>query len=301
MQVRWRQRNFPIRDCGLLCSWETSPFCSSFFALLFSGERRRVFEEIVPFTSKEVKRRAPDRGVTKKPMVPVLKHICTPPRTACTNNVWGIFLGIGGTLQELTPPYSSSSDQHRLTVQIFYPLNSLNLKQLSELQNAPPWTFLNPLFFICQVVGSFCLSMLLPVSAFPLCSAVFPNQFFFSFLFSHSLPPCFLQLNKQTNPLPLDTQLRCGDLLCLSGRILSDIVAPVNKRKTPEARGVVLFVRRADYLPHTPFCLFSLSGAKPAYSMPMPGWLPCDIHKAQCLPCFPTSLWLDWILHTCII
>ncbi|KAA8595957.1 hypothetical protein FQN60_011248 [Etheostoma spectabile] len=51
------------------------------------------------------------------------------------------------------------------------------------------------------------------------------------------------QLNKQTNPLPLDTRLRRGDLLWLSGRILSDIVAPVNKRKAPEARGAALFVR----------------------------------------------------------
>lgn len=87
---------------------------------------------------------------------------------------------------------------------------------------------------------------------------------------SHSHPPCFLQLSEQTNPLPLDTPLRCGDLLCLSGRILSDTVAPVNKRKAPEARGVVLFVRREDYPPHTPFCLFPLSAVISAYSMPMP-------------------------------
>lgn len=56
--------------------------------------------------------------------------------------------------------------------------------------------------------------------------------------FTHYLPPRKLLLNKQTNPLPLDTQLGCGDLLRLSGRILSNAVASVNKRKAPEARGV---------------------------------------------------------------
>lgn len=83
---------------------------------------------------------------------------------------------------------------------------------------------------------------------------------FFLLPFTRFLPPCLLKFNKQTIPLPLNTQLRRGDLPCLSGRILSDTMAPVNKRKAPEARGPALFVCRVDYLPHTPFCLFSLSG-----------------------------------------
>lgn len=65
-----------------------------------------------------------------------------------------------------------------------------------------------------------------------------PTPFFF---LSYS-PPCVIQFRKQISPLPFDTQLRCGDLLCLSGRILSDIVASVNKSKAPEARGAALFV-----------------------------------------------------------
>lgn len=189
----------------------------------------------------------------------------TPTRaqTACTNSVWGISLGIGRALQELPPLHSSSSDHRHLTMEILLPPRFfLDLRLPWELQDTPPCTLLNPLcsLFVCQLLHLFCLYVLLPVSTNPLYSAVFSHQLLFCFFFSLSLPPCLLQLSKQTNPLPLDTQLRCGDLLCLSGRILSDIVAPVNKRKAPEARGAALFVRRADYLPHTPFCLFSLSG-----------------------------------------
>lgn len=144
----------------------------------------------------------------------------------------------------------------------YYPLDSLDLKLPTDLQKTPPCTLPNPLccLFVCLLLDLFCLYVLHPVSTTPFYSTVLPHHFLFSFLFSHSLPLCLLQLNKQTNPLPLDTQLRRGDLLCLSGRILSDTVAPVNKRKAPEARGAALFVRRVDYLPHTPFCLFSLSG-----------------------------------------
>lgn len=143
----------------------------------------------------------------------------------------------------------------------YYPLDALDLKLPSELQRTPssypPHTLPNLLccLFLSYLIYSVCLycSQSLPssISEFPISSS------------SHSFSPshlALLQLNKQTNPLPLDTQLRRGDLLCLSGRILSDIVAPVNKRKAPEARGAALFVRWADYLPHTPFCLFSLSG-----------------------------------------
>ncbi len=117
--------------------------------------------------------------------------------------------------------------------------------------------------FVCLFVWDYIYSACMCYSQYLLLRSVllfFPISSSHSFSRIHSLPPCLLQLNKQTNPLPLDTQLRRGDLLCLSGRILSDIVAPVNKRKAPEARGAALFVRRVDYLPHTPFCLFSLSG-----------------------------------------
>lgn len=47
---------------------------------LFPSFQVRVFEEIVVLTSQEMKRRAPDRTVTKKSMVPVLKHIYTHPQ-----------------------------------------------------------------------------------------------------------------------------------------------------------------------------------------------------------------------------
>lgn len=143
----------------------------------------------------------------------------------------------------------------------YYPLDSLDLRRPTELQNPSPCTLPYPLcLFVCVLLDLFCLYALFcyPILFYCTCPILF--QLVFSFLFLHSLPPCLLQLNKQTNPLPLDTELRCGDLLCLSGRILSDIVAPVNKRKAPEAGGAALFVHRVDYLPHTPFCLFSLSG-----------------------------------------
>ena len=142
----------------------------------------------------------------------------------------------------------------------YYPCDSLDLKLPTELEKTPPCTITNPLcsLFVCLFASRFILRLRVTTTLFY--PPVPPHQLLSSFLFTHSLPPCLLQLNKQTNPLPLDTQLRRGDLLCLSGRILSDIVAPVNKRKAPEARGAALFVRSVDYLPHTPFCLFSLSG-----------------------------------------
>lgn len=185
----------------------------------------------------------------------------TCAQTACINNVWGISLGIGRALQELPPPHSSSLDHHHLTVEILLPPRCSGSQTTLLSYRAPLPTLSLILFvlglFVCRLLDLFCLYMLLPVTT-PFYLTVLPHQFLFSFIFS--LPPCLLQLNKQTNPLPLDTQLRRGDLLCLSGRILSDIVALVNKRKAPEAGGAALFVRRADYLPHTPFCLFSLSG-----------------------------------------
>jgi len=117
---------------------------------------------------------------------------------------------------------------------------------------------------------------------------------------SHSpLPPRSLQLNKQTNPLPPDTRLRRGDLLCLSGRILSDIVAPCQQKKGPGSwRGVHICAQGGlppppphpshthththththGILPFPPHCLVC--------SVPMPGWLPCGIRSAECLPCF---------------
>lgn len=68
-------------------------------------------------------------------------------------------------------------------------------------------------------------------------SGIPPSQPLFRFLFFHYLPPREPLLNKQTSPLPLDTQLCCGDLLRLSGRILSNAVASVNKRKARKPEG----------------------------------------------------------------
>lgn len=65
--------NFSIREgccaVGRLPNSAVPILRSSYF-----GECRRVFEEIVAFTSKEMKHRAPDCIVTKKSMVAVLAH-----------------------------------------------------------------------------------------------------------------------------------------------------------------------------------------------------------------------------------
>lgn len=74
-------------------------------------------------------------------------------------------------------------------------------------------------------------------------SGVPPSQPPFRLLFFPRFPPRELLLSKQTNPLPPDTRLGCGDLLRLSGRILSNAVASVNNRKAPEARGVTHLFR----------------------------------------------------------
>lgn len=110
-------------------------------------------------------------------------------------------------------------------------------------------------------------------------SSVPPSQPLFRFLFSHYLPPRKLLLNKQTNPLPLDTQLGCGDLLRLSGRILSNAVASVNKRKALEARGVT-------YL----FKVWIISLTRHSGFHPLSGvWTACRSMKADlcgiCRPC----------------
>lgn len=132
----------------------------------------------------------------------------------------------------------------------YYPQDSLVLQQAKYLWDTSPKSFI--LCFLLSISG--CTSSF---HFYLLCFPVDPS----SNSFSRNPPPsCLLKLNKQTNPLPLDTPLGRGDLLCLSGRILSDIVAPVNKRKAPEAGGASLFVHRVDYLPHTPFRLFSLCG-----------------------------------------
>lgn len=86
-------------------------------------------------------------------------------------------------------------------------------------------------------------------------SGVPPSQPLFRFLFFHCFPPHELLLNKQTNPLPPDTQLGGGDLLRLSGRILSNTVASVNNRKAPGSQRGDAFVQSVDCLPHVPFCL----------------------------------------------
>lgn len=103
--------------------------------------------------------------------------------------------------------------------------------------------------------------------------------------FPHYLPPCKLLLNKQTNPLPLDTQLGCGDLLRLSGRILSNAVASVNKRKAPEARGVTYLFKVWIIL------LTRHSGVHPLSGV----WTACRILKPDlcgiCRPCcYPSSI-----------
>lgn len=130
-------------------------------------------------------------------------------KTVCNGS-----LGIARVFRELPTPQSSSSDHHHLTVEILVTLRY------------PPCTCSHSFLFVCLFAG-----ILLDLS-----DCVYYCSFLLYLLVNpSSLPPRLLQLNKQTNPLPLDTELGRGDLLCLSGRILTDIVAPVNKRKALEA------------------------------------------------------------------
>lgn len=68
----------------------------------------------------------------------------------------------------------------------------------------------------------------------PLCLVGLPALVSFRCLLFVISPNTFLPAaNKQTTALSLDTWLRCGDSLCLSGRILSGTVAPCQQKEWP--------------------------------------------------------------------
>lgn len=213
------------REWVLLC---LGGACSYSFVLLLLGEHGRVFKEIVGLTSQEMKYRAPDRAVTKKSMVPVLKHMyahsCADSLyKQCLRHLPRYWQGSLGAAASSQLVLRSSTPYCGDFITLWFLEHSVLHFHKSSL-------FVS----FCQLVHSFLVCV---TPSIPLHFQVF------SFLLSHSLPPYSLQLNKQTNPLPLDTQRRRGDLLCLSGRILSDIVAPVNKKKAPEAgRGSLIYM-----------------------------------------------------------
>lgn len=252
----WRQRISP-KEIVDFSAQETPPFGSSILVPLLTGEGARESKEILVLTSQEMKWRASDRAGTKKSMIPVLKHKYTHSHTDSLYKqrrrhlpgYWQASPGAVSSSQlffRSSPPHGGDFITLVILLISNYPLSYRTILPALSL-----------ILFVWFLLVDLFRSVLFKIFASLFISSVLASN---SLLFSHSLPPCLLQLNKQTNPLPLDTRLRRGDLLCLSDRILSDIVAPVNKRKAPEAREAALFVRRVDYLPHTPFCLFSLSG-----------------------------------------
>lgn len=155
-----------------------------------------------------------------------------------------VLAGLSRSCRLLTAPLQIiNTSQWRF----YYSLDCLDLKLASELQSTPPWTLPNPLcsLFVSYYIYSLKMwysSATAPFLFFGFFCLFFLNSpppmlSFFLLPFTRFLPPCLLKFNKQTIPLPLNTQLRCGDLPCLSGRILSDTMAPVNKRKARKPEG----------------------------------------------------------------
>lgn len=194
----------------------------------------RVFQGIVLYTlSQEMQRTAPDYTVTKKSMVPVLKHVYAH---SCTDSLYKQCLRLLPWYWQGSPGADASS---HLVFRSSPPTDIVTPRCSNYLPSTEHPCLHSPKLslFDFVLVTRFILLVFVVLYYTSFCPTVFPHQFLFSFLFRPSLPPCLLQLNKQTNSLPPDTRLRRGDLLCLSGRILSDIVAPVNIKKLRKPEG----------------------------------------------------------------
>lgn len=125
----WRQRNFPQKRV-----WTALPRILLHSAV--QGEGGRVFEEIVVFTSQEMKRRAsPTAHRQRNPWSPFLSTYIRPlthrqlVKTVSKGPLW-VLAGLSGSCRLLTAPLQIITTS---LLRFYYPLDSLNLKRPTEL------------------------------------------------------------------------------------------------------------------------------------------------------------------------